>query len=374
MKIAIVHDWLDTFAGAEKTLAQMLECFPEADLFLVVDFMPEGQRAFLNGKIPKTTFIQKLPFARKHFRKYLFFMPHAIESFDFSDYALVLSSSHVVAKGIITGPEQVHICYCYTPIRYAWELGPEYFRSQTSIISKISAILTRYFLHRIRIWDVISANRVDHFISISDFIGNRIKKTYRRKSITIYPPVDTEWFTPSEAPRQRYYVTCSRFVPYKKIDLIAKTFSTSHPEKELIIIGSGPEMSKIKKSCSKNVRLIGSVTDNILRSHLQKCRAFVFASKEDFGIAPIEAQACGAPVIAFRAGGATETIRDQSSSMPSGLFFEYQTEESLSQAIDQFERFSDIFTTENCVKNANRFSQEKFREKLLEFVNEHASR
>lgn len=364
MKIAIVCDWLVTFAGAESLLAEILHCYPEADLFSVIDFLPDDKRILLNNKKATTTFIQKLPFAKKHYRHYLPLMPLAIEQLDVSNYDLVISNSHAVAKGVISGPSQLHISYVCSPMRYAWDLQHQYLK-ETGLNKSFKGFLARMMLHRMRLWDHRTSNGVDHFLAISHFIAHRIWKTYRRESDVIYPPVHTEQFVP-HAKKEDFYLTASRFVPYKKIDLIVESFSAM-PDKKLIVIGDGPDFKKVKSKVAPNIELLGYQPNEQLIKYMQQAKAFVFAAEEDFGIVPLEAQACGTPVIAFGKGGVLETIRGLESKNPSGVFFKEQTVPSLCQAITDFEAQSKI-TLENCVANAAQFGRENFRKKFREFV------
>jgi glycosyltransferase involved in cell wall biosynthesis len=365
MKIAIVCDWLVTLGGAEKVLAQLFQCFPDADLFAVIDFLEPHQRDFLLHKTSKTTFIQKLPFAKKKYRSYLPLMPLAIEQLDLSAYDVILSSSHAVAKGVITGPHQVHISYVHSPMRYAWDLQHQYLR-ESGLDKKWSGYIARYFLHKLRLWDLRSANGVDHFIANSHYIAKRIEKTYRRPAEVIHPPVDITQFTP-EHHKQDFYLTASRFVPYKRIDLIVESFREM-PDKKLIVIGDGPDADKIKAKAGANVTLLGYQANEVLIKHMQQAKAFIFAAEEDFGILPLEAQACGTPVIAYGKGGALETVRGIEQEKPTGVFFPTQTVKGICAAIKQFEDNQGLFTVENAVANAAGFAPEKFREKLITFV------
>ncbi len=367
MKTAIVCDWLTVYGGAEKVIGQLIDCYPDADIFAVVDFVPHDQRGFLRGKPVQTTFIQHMPFARKHYRQYLPLMPLAIEQLDLSSYDLVLSSSHAVAKGVLTGPNQVHISYVHSPIRYAWDLQHHYLK-ETGLDKKWRGWLARYFLHKIRLWDLRSAAGVDHFIANSQFIAKRIAKTYRREATVIYPPVNVEQFQPG-ADKQSFYLTASRLVPYKRVDLIVEAFQTM-PDKQLIVIGDGPDMAKIKKKAGSNVTLLGYQSDEVLRDHLQQARAFIFAAEEDFGIAPVEAQACGTPVIAFGKGGALETVRGLNHPAPTGIFFDEQTIPAVKLAVQAFEYNQARFSRQACVENARRFRPEQFKAAITALVAE----
>lgn len=370
MKIAIIHDWLVTYAGAERVLEQMLKVYPEADLFSMVDFLNEDNRSFILDKPVKTSFIQKLPFANKKYRSYLPLMPVAVEQFDLSAYDLVISSSASVAKGVITGPYQLHICMCYSPIRYAWDLQHQYLK-ESGLNKGLKGMIAKWFLHKIRIWDLRTANGVDEFIAISAFIAKRIMKVYRRESEVVYPPVYIDDFSPllELEEKEDFYITASRLVPYKKIDLIVETFSNKLPDKKLVVIGNGPDLDKIKRKAGKNVEILGYQSFKVLREHLQKGKAFVFAAEEDFGIAPLEAQACGTPVIAYGKGGALETIRGLGiDNNPTGVFFQQQTQESLFSAIEQFEREGMNISSQDCIDNVMAFSDKQFRASFKKFV------
>ncbi|NBK99959.1 MAG: glycosyltransferase family 4 protein [Erysipelotrichia bacterium] len=360
MKVAIVHDWLTVYAGSEKVLEQLLKLFPQADIFTIVDFLPKKDRSFLEDHKITTSFIQNFPFAKMKYRRYLPFMPLAVEQFDLSAYDLVISSSHAVAKGVITGPDQKHICYIHSPMRYAWDLQHQYLKE--SMLDKgIKGWLAKYLLHKMRLWDMRTANGVDHFIANSNYIAKRVWKVYRRESLVIYPPVDIDSFELCTQ-KKDFYFTASRMVPYKKIDLIVEAFSNM-PDKKLIVIGDGPDMEKIKAKASSNIVLMGYQTFEVLRDHMQRARAFVFAAEEDFGIAPVEAQACGTPVIAFRKGGAMETVIEN----VTGVFFDEQTIESLMGAICHFETVS--FDNYKVRENALKFSNERFLQEMKDFIN-----
>lgn len=365
MKIAIVHDWLTVYAGAERVLEQMLVCYPDADLFSVVDFLPTDKRGFIQNKQVSTSFIQRLPFARAKYRQYLPLMPLAVEQFDLSGYDLVISSSHAVAKGVLTGPDQLHLCMCYSPIRYAWDLQHQYLK-ESGLDRGVKAWLAKWMLHKIRIWDARTANGVDEFAAISRFISRRIWKAYRRESTIIYPPVDIYAFELQDE-KESFYLTASRMVPYKKIDLIVEAFSAM-PDRRLVVIGDGPDFAKIKSKAGPNVELLGYQSFEVLRDHMQRARAFVFAAEEDFGIAPLEAQACGTPVIAFGKGGALETIRGLDGNEPTGVFFSEQSAVAIQQAVHQFEQERGRIAPTACRANAMRFATERFRQEFRGFV------
>ena len=358
MRVAVVHDWLVANGGAERTLAAILECYPQAELFTLVDFLPAEERRFLGDRPTHTSFLQRLPFARRQYRRYLPLMPIAAESFDLSSFDLVISSSFCVAKGVLTGPDQVHVSYVHSPMRYAWDLQHQYLREHR-LERGVSGFLTRKLLHDLRKWDVRTSNGVDCFVSNSHFIARRIWKTYRRESTVIHPPVDTEFFQPAETPRDDYYLTASRLVPYKCTRLIVEAFAQL-PERRLLVIGEGPELARLEASAPPNVQLLGYQPRAVLRQHLQRARAFVFAALEDFGIAPVEALACGTPVIAYGRGGVTESVIEGKS----GVFFAEQTPAALVNAIQQFERREARFNPTEIRAGAVRFGAERFRQQF----------
>lgn len=363
--VGIVADWLVTYAGAERVIKEFLDIFPESELYSIVDFLQPEARNELHGKHAVTSFIQNLPKSKNKYQKYLPLMPLAIEQLDVSSHDIILSSSHAVAKGILTGPDQLHISYVHSPIRYAWDLQHQYLR-EAGFNKGIKASIVKYLLHKIRLWDYRTANGVDHFIANSQFISRRIKKVYNRESTVIYPPVDVERFTLNDK-KEDYYFTASRMVPYKRIDLIVEAFSKM-PEKKLIVIGDGSEIGKVKSKASKNVEILGYQPNHIMLEHMQNAKAFVFAAEEDFGITPVEAQACGTPVIAFGKGGSLETIRPLGVDNPTGLFFSEQTIESIISQVNAFEQNVDIFEPENCRLNSLRFSSSRFKNEMDNFI------
>lgn len=368
MKIAIIQDWLVTYAGAEKVLEKIIDIYPDADLFSLVDFLESDQRGFIKNKPVTTSFIQNLPMSKKRYRNYLPLMPRAIEQLDVSAYDVVISSSHAVAKGVITGPDQVHISYVHSPIRYAWDLQHQYLK-EAGLNKGLKGRLARNMLYNIRNWDYRTANGVDYFLSNSDFIGRRIWKVYRRESETIYPPVDVSAFT-LHTKKEDFYMTASRMVPYKKIDLIVEAFSRM-PDKKLIVIGDGPDFDKIKSKAGSNVKLLGYQSFEVLKDHMQRAKAFVFAAEEDFGITPVEAQACGTPVIAFGKGGALETVLSyRHSDKPTGLFFYKQKVDQVIEAVDEFEQNEVLFKPEHCREHAIHFSPDRFKDEFKRFVDE----
>ncbi|MBP0596249.1 glycosyltransferase family 4 protein, partial [Paraburkholderia sp. LEh10] len=365
VRVAIIHDWLVTYAGAERVLEQIIACFPQADLFSLVDFLDE--RAFLRGRPVTTSFIQKLPMARTKYRAYLPLMPLAIEQLDVSAYDVVISSSHAVAKGVLTGPDQVHISYVHSPIRYAWDLQHQYLQ-QSKLTSGPKSAFARLILHYMRNWDSRTSNSVDAFVANSAFISRRIRKVYQRESEVIFPPVDVESFSLCEQ-KEDFYLTASRMVPYKKIDLVVEAFARM-PQRRLVVIGDGPDMHKVREKATPNVQIMGYQPFSVLRDHMRRAKAFVFAAEEDFGISVVEAQACGTPVIAYGKGGALETVRDQYGPHPTGLFFNEQTVQAIIGAVGDFAADPTRFLPADCRANAERFSVRHFRERFFGFVRE----
>jgi len=364
VKTAIVHDWLVNYAGAERVLEQIIQLYPSADLFSLIDFLPEAERTFILDKTVRTSFMQKLPFAKKKYRSYLPLMPLAVEQFDLSGYDLIISSCHAVSKGVLTKSCQLHICYCYTPIRYAWDLYHQYLK-ESGLNAGLKGFFAKLSLHYIRMWDYTAAGRVNYFVADSDFIAERIKRIYGRDAVVIYPPVDIDAFHLSPLKKEDFYFTASRMVPYKKIDLIVEAFSKM-PGKKLIVAGDGPDFRKIKSKAARNVEFLGHQTADMLRVYLQRAKAFVFAAEEDFGIIPVEAQACGTPVIAYGRGGARETVIGNET----GIFFGEQNVESLISAVNNFEKNQDAFSMAVVRKNAERFGKERFKAEFKAFVEE----
>ncbi|TYQ26418.1 glycosyltransferase family 4 protein [Pseudanabaena sp. UWO310] len=365
LRIAIVHEWFANYAGSERVVEQILNLFPKADLFAVVDFLEDSKRDFIQNKKVTTTFIQNLPFAKTKFRQYLPLMPLAIEQLDLSAYDLVISSSHAVAKGVLTAPHQLHISYVHSPIRYAWDFQHQYLK-ESNLERGIKSWIARWILHQMRIWDTRTANGVDLFIANSEFIARRIQKVYRRSARVIYPPVDLQSYALWEQ-KQEFYLTASRLVPYKRIDLIVEAFSQMR-DRQLIVIGDGEQMAKIRTKASVNIQFLGHREPEELCSYMQNAKAFVFAAEEDFGITPVEAQACGTPVIAYGRGGVRESVRGLDSDRPTGIFFAEQTAASIRAAVIEFEENGDRILPKDCRDNALRFSTERFQREFREFV------
>lgn len=370
---ALIHDWYTQYRGGERCVASITNIWKSFDHFTLVNTLDEKdcKEVFKNVK-PTTSFIEKLPFGKKKYRTYLPFFPLAVEQFDLSQYELVISSSSCVAKGVLTRHDQLHISYVHSPVRYAWDLYHQYLR-ESGLHKGIKGFFAKYFLHKLRIWDVATANRPDFYIANSKYVAKRIKKVYNKDAKVIYPPVETEAFQISNT-TEDYYVTCASLVPYKKVDLIVKVFSKLN--KKLIVIGDGPDYKKIKRLSSQHIELKGYLDNKEKVEILKKARAFVFAADEDFGISPIEAQACGVPVIAFAKGGALETIKGVFVSEKSrvndntGVYFKEQSIQSLTEAVHFFEQNEHHFDKKIIKQHAELFSRERFEKEFKKTVEE----
>jgi glycosyltransferase involved in cell wall biosynthesis len=365
-KVAIVFEWFQRFGGVERVIAEMRNAFPDADLFALVHEPKDLSGTPLEGTPVETSFIQSLPRATKKYRLYLPFMPLAIEQLDLRPYDIVLSSSHTVAKGVLTRSDQLHVSYVHTPVRYAWDLYLDYL-SASDMSSGIKSLLARLTLHYLRLWDVSTANRVDRYLTNSAYVARRIEKLYRRPARVIYPPVDVFRYRP-DLPRKEFFVTVSRLVPYKRLDLIVKTFTRLNTP--LLVIGDGPDLPNLRRMAGPNVKVLGYQSNEAVAEYLGRARAFVFAADEDFGIAPVEAQAAGCPVIAYGKGGVLETVVGLPTPGATGLFFDAQTPEALEAAVRHFEAREEEFKSEVCRRNAERFGHERFRREFEAAVNE----
>ena len=359
MKTAIIHDWLISMGGAEKVLKAIHDLYPSKIYTLIKDSSKLKHTVFFDKEI-ESSFIQSLPMATKWYRNYLPFFSIAIEQFNLTDYDLILSSSHAVAKGVLTHTSQLHICYCHTPMRYAWDLYP----LSMEPLKGIKKIMAQLALHGIRKWDIASAHRVDHFIANSYYVAQRIEKIYRRPAHVIYPPVDIDSFYIADQ-KEEYFIACSRMVPYKKMDMIARAFQ-SMPDKKLILVGDGPQMSAIKKWASPNIEILGFVSDETLKTLLSKAKAMVFAADEDFGIVMIEALASGTPVIALGKGSACEIIDHKKT----GILYREQTIDSLIEAVESFEKTQHLFDPLYLKQYSARFSKQRFDKEFNSFVTE----
>lgn len=360
-KIAIVHEWLTSYAGSERVLEQLLILYPDATLFAVADFLPPADRHFLHGRIPRTTFLQRFPFARRHLRQFLCLMPLAIEGLDLRGFDIVLSSSHAVAKGVLTGPDQFHFCYCHSPIRYAWDLQAQYLEV-SGLTSGPRRVLARVLLHYLRLWDVRTANGVDRFVANSRYIARRIHKTYGRDADVLYPPVDIDSFSPTRA-KEDYYIAVSRLVPYKRVDLIVDAFAHC-PQRRLVVVGDGPLDALCRRRAGPNVEFRGALPKPQLRSLMENARALVFAAEEDFGITVAESLACQTPVVCYGRGGATEIVEEG----VTGVFFDEQTPECLNDALERFERTGHFLDSDRMRASVLRFHPREFRRRFDELM------
>jgi len=367
MRYALVHEWLTPKAtgGSELVVKEILHHL-DADLFALIDFESQNPESYLFKRQIGTTFLQHLPRARNGVQKYLPLLPLAIEQLDLRPYDIILSSSHAVAKGVLTSPHQLHICYCHTPMRYAWDLTFDYLETST-LGQGLVSLPTRYLLHQLRQWDVLSANRVDYFIANSHHTARRIWRCYRRQATVIYPPVRTEHF-PCQTKKQDFYLTVSRLVGYKKVPLIVEAFNQLGLP--LVVIGGGPQLEQIRQQAHANIQILGPQSDEVVATHMAQARGFVYAACEDFGIAPVEAQACGTPVIAYGLGGTRETVRDirQHPTEGTGVLFPEQTVAAILEAIATFEHYQPHFRPRVLRSHAERFNPQTFAQRYLSFL------
>lgn len=356
LKVAIVHYWLVNMRGGEKVLEALCDLFPDADIFTHV-YDRAVVSDTINGHKVTTTFIQKLPFANRFYQSYLPLMPLALEQLDLRDYDLVISSESGPAKGVVTRPETLHVCYCHTPMRYVWDMYHDYLKNA----GMVKRILMPYFVHYLRLWDMATASRVDYFIANSNFVAARIRKHYRRDAEVIYPPVDTNEFFIAENVDE-FYLMVGQLVRYKRPDLAVAAFNKSG--KPLVIIGDGEMLEEIKRTASRNIKVMGRQPFSVIREHYSRCKALIFPGVEDFGIVPVEAMASGRPVIAFRRGGAMETVAEGIS----GLFFDEQTPQSLNDTIERFERTLHCFLPDRIVSHARQFDKMEFKKRILNYI------
>lgn len=366
MRVAVVHDWLYTLGGAEQVLRQILQCYPDADVFTLFDALTPEDREKIGFKKAKVSFLQRMPFIRKKHRAYLPLMPIAIEQFDLSRYDLVISSSYAVAKGVITGPNQLHVSYVHSPMRYAWDLQHEYL-NEGGYTAGIKSWLARSLLHRIRIWDTRTAHGPDAMLANSQFVAKRIKKVYGRDAKVIYPPV-TMSSLPKDLPVGDHFLAASRLVPYKRIEAVIEAFNAM-PDQKLIVAGDGPEAERLKAMAGPNITFAGFVSDTRLRELMATARAFVFAAEEDFGIIVVEAQSEGAPVLALGRGGARETV-SASPELRTGMFFDANEPAAITECVRAFIAREHDFSRDVCRAHAQKFSAERFRTELMTFVND----
>ena len=350
-KVAIIHDWLVNYGGAERVVEAFLEIYPDADIYTLVYDEKKMGKTFHKEKV-KTTFIQKFPKATKIYTKLLPFMPYAFEELDLSEYDLVISSSSCCAKGVITGPNTKHISYVHSPMRYAWDLYHDY--------KKRSGKMTRFFMgifmKSLRQWDYTSSQRIDIILANSNYVAKRINKFWNRECQVIYPPVDIDRLSPNGKEPEDFYVVFSRFVPYKRIDLAIEACKKLN--RKLIVIGDGEQREYLKSLSNDNIIFTGRISDEEVKDYLQRCKAMIFCAEEDFGIVPLEAQACGRPVIAYGKGGALETIVDE----VTGVFFGKQEIENVVEGIKKFEKLN--LDTNEIYNHAMKFSRERFKKEI----------
>lgn len=347
-KIAIIHDWLVTYGGAERVVEAFLEIYPNADIYTLVYDEEKMGKIFPKGKV-KTTFIQKFPKATKIYTKLLPFMPYAFEELDLSEYDLVISSSSCCAKGVITGPNTKHIAYIHSPMRYAWDLYHDYKKRS----GKLTSFFMSIFMKNLREWDYTSSQRIDIILSNSNYVAKRINKFWNRESNVVYPPVDIDRLSPNGKGAENFYVVFSRFVPYKRIDLAIE--ACKKLGKRLVVIGDGEQRDYLKSLADEYITFTGRISDVEAKDYLQRCKAMIFCAEEDFGIVPLEAQACGRPVIAYGKGGALETVVDNET----GIFFKEQSIESVIKGIEKFEKLD--LNTQKIYEHAMKFSTERFK-------------
>lgn len=370
-RIAVVHEWLLDYAGSERVLREILDLYPQADLFTLIDSRDAELRAAISRPTKATSFLQSFPRPRQWLRYYVPLMPLAVEQFDLAGYDIVVSSSHAVAKGVITGPSQLHLSYVHTPMRYAWDLQHEYLRSAGLTRGPLSWA-ARLALHRLRQWDARSANGVDVLVANSQHVARRIRKAYRRDAQVLHPPVDVSAF-PLHREKEDFYLTVSRLEPYKRVDLLVAAFKRM-PERRLVVIGDGPEMRRLRSGLPPNVALMGRLPTSEVQHAMQRAKAFLFAGIEDFGIVMAEAQACGTPVIAYGRGGAAEIVRTDDVSGPTGLLFSEQTADAVVDAVRRFAADVPRCSAERCRENALRFDRARFRSRFEELLRTHWER
>lgn len=356
MKVAIIHYWLVNWRGGEKVVEALLELYPNADIFTHVydELMTEGN---LKDRNIYTTFISKLPFAKKYYQKYLPLMPLALEQLDLREYDLVISSESGPAKGVITSPEALHVCYCHTPMRYVWDVYPDYIKSS----GRFTRWLMRPLIHYLKIWDRLSADRVDYFVANSEFVAKRINKFYRRESDVIYPPVKLEEFTPTQE-KTDVYLFLGQLTPYKRADLVVDAFVENG--KKLVVIGDGEQYADLKTKECENIKVLGRMPWEECKRYLHESKALIFPGVEDFGMVPIESMACGTPVLAYAKGGALETVLDGNT----GFLFHEQSIQSLNSCISKFEKSEANLDKSEIRLHAEKFSKQIFMTKFESFV------
>jgi len=362
MKVALFHDYLVQYGGAERVLEKLMELYPSAPIYTLLydpdSLAPDFQKLLQRRKII-TSSLQKFPFSKKRHRLYPLFMPYMVEQFDFSEFDVVISDTTGFGKGLILKPQTLHICYCHTPLRYAWDDSQRYIKEYRHFF--LLRPFVRLGVHYLRIWDRQAAQRVDLFLTNSKFVRKRIQKYYRRDAKVIYPPVETEKLIPSKKIKD-YYLLVNRLLPYKKTEIAIEAFNEL--ELPLIIIGKGPELRSLKKNAKRNIKFLGNIYGDNLKKIYSGCKAFIFPQEEDFGIAPVEVMASGRPVIAYKGGGALETVKDGTN----GIFFKDQTSESLIGAIRKFEKMT--FSWQDIIRSVKKFDESVFKKEVKKFVKE----
>ncbi|MCX7957855.1 MAG: glycosyltransferase [Deltaproteobacteria bacterium] len=364
MNIAIVHEWISDIGGSEKVLGELITMFPDYHLFTLFYCKESLQRMGIRTDRVTASFLNRIKWISKIYRSLLPVFPVAAESLDISGFDMIISSSHIAAKGVIPKPYQTHICYCHTPARYLWDMSHQYLKTK-GLDKGITSILSHTLLNYLRLWDVSTSNRVDYFIANSEYTRKRIKKYYNRDSIVIYPPVDTEKFRPQK--KEDYFLFLSRLVPYKRADLAVAAFSQLNLP--LVVAGDGPELKRLKNIAGKNIEFTGYLSNEDVVNYLSKARALIYPSEEDFGITMVEALSSGTPVIAYKRGGASEIIQDiNKNKRPTGVLFDNQTSISLCEAVITFIKKENIFDRETMINSAEKFSKERFRKEISEFI------
>lgn len=359
MKVAVIHDWFNEIGGAEKVVREILLCYPEADVFCLLDhYSPENREKYLLNKKTKTSFIQHIPFSRRFYRFLFPLFPMAIEHLNVSDYDLIISSSSAVAKGVKKHANQVHVCYCHSPMRYAWDLKEEYLSVPKN---KLARKVLSYFLDRIKNWDLQTVNRVDCFIANSENVKMRIKNNYGREAKVIYPPVSISNFKPISK-KENYYFAASRLVSYKKTEQIIKAFADL-PHLKLVVAGTGPILEKLKKMAGPNVNMLGFISSSELAERIGKAKAFIVNANEDFGITVVEAQACATPILAPYLGGYKETVTEKT-----GIFFQTQCSEDIVKVVQEFESGAVQFNEHDFMLNIKKFDRSCFQEEFKKFT------
>lgn len=370
-RVAVIHEWLIDFAGSERVLQAILARFPSADVFVLVDRMAQADRGWLAGHRVHTSFLQRLPGLPGSLKYAVPLMPLAVEQFDLEGYDLVISSSHAVAKGVIVPPDALHLCYCHSPMRYAWDLQATYLRTE-GLERGLRGLAARWMLHRMRIWDHRSAAGVDAFAANSAFVARRILKAWRREAVVIPPPVEAG--VPNLGPRDPdLYVTVGRLIGYKRVALIVEAFRRM-PGRRLVIVGDGPDAARLAAIAPPNVCLAGHLPTAAMQAQVAAARAFVFAAVEDFGIAPVEALALGTPVIALRRGGAAESVVGLEQARPTGVFFDEQTPQAIVAAVERLEAAADRIDAQACVARAAGYSVGTFERRFGAWVDDHWAR